>query len=105
MGLFFLAFSLDLSRVESWLVAGGYVMLFGLLFLCGVGLPLPEDIPLLAAGVLVANGKMHLAVAAVCAWCGIIGGDVLLYHLGRRYGLQVTKIPFVGKHVTVSRIE
>jgi membrane protein DedA with SNARE-associated domain len=102
MGLF-LAFSLN--RVEDWLVAGGYFVLFGLLFACGLGLPLPEDIPLLAAGALIAAGKMHVAVAAIAAWCGIIGGDIMLYHLGKKYGLHITRVPFIGKHVTVERIE
>lgn len=102
MGLF-LAFTLN--RVEDWLVAGGYVVLFGLLFMCGLGMPLPEDVPLLAAGALIATGKMHLAAAAVCAWLGILGGDLMLYHLGKKYGLGITRLPLIGKHVTVSRIE
>jgi membrane protein DedA with SNARE-associated domain len=42
--------------------------------------------------------------AAVVAWCGIIGGDCVLYHMGRRYGMNITRVPFVGKHVTKSRI-
>ncbi|MBV8779872.1 MAG: DedA family protein [Phycisphaerae bacterium] len=93
------------NNVEDWMTTGGYVLLFALLFACGLGLPLPEDIPLIAAGALIATGKMHLAIAAVVAWCGIIGGDCVLYHLGRRFGLGITKVPFVGKHVTVERIE
>lgn len=103
MGWILAAISFD--RIENWLIAGGYVMLFALLFMCGLGLPMPEDIPLLAAGALIAAGKMHLGIAAICAWCGIIGGDIMLYHLGKSYGLQVTKVPFVGKHVTVDRIQ
>jgi membrane protein DedA with SNARE-associated domain len=92
------------EQVEAWIVWGGYFVLFGLLFACGLGLPLPEDIPLLIAGYLVAQGKMDLAVAAVVAWLGIIGGDCVLYSFGRRYGLNITKVPFVGKHVTEKRI-
>src|SRR3954468_22695287 len=98
-----LAFSF--TQVEGWLQAGGYFVLFGLLFACGLGLPLPEDVPLIIAGALVANGKMHLAVAAVCAWCGIIGGDIVLYHLGKKFGLEITRVPFIGKHLTKERIE
>ncbi|HZZ43103.1 MAG TPA: DedA family protein [Tepidisphaeraceae bacterium] len=100
---FFLAFTLN--RIEDWLVAGGYFVLFGLLFACGLGLPLPEDIPLLAAGALIATGKMHFVPAAICAWLGIIGGDIVLYHLGKHYGLQITRVPFVGKHITTQRIQ
>src|SRR5437762_4356588 len=82
----------------------GYFVLFGLLFSCGVGVPIPEDIPLLVAGALIGTGHMHFAVAAILAWCGIIGGDCVLYYLGHRYGLNITKLPLIGKHVTKPRI-
>lgn len=98
-----LAFSFQ--TIDTWIEAGGYAVLFGLLFACGLGLPLPEDIPLMIAGALVAKGKMHLAGAAIAAWCGIIGGDILLYHFGRKFGLEVTRMPWVGKHFTKERIE
>ena len=39
---------LEPDTVVRLLEAGSYVLLFGLLFACGLGLPLPEDIPLLA---------------------------------------------------------
>ena len=58
-------------------------------FACGLGLPMPEDIPLVIAGIMVAKGKFHLAIAGVCAWCGIIGGDVCLYHIGKAFGMDV----------------
>ena len=100
----FLSANFD-GLVQNWMTAGGYFALFGLLFACGLGLPLPEDVPLLAAGVMIANGKMSFAIAGICAWCGIVGGDICLYHLGKRFGLNITKVPFVGKHVTKARIE
>ncbi len=86
------------------MVAGGYFVLFGLLFACGLGLPLPEDIPLTVAGFLIAKHEMTLPMAFLVAWCGIIGGDCVLYHLGRKFGHGVTRIPMVGKHVTEARI-
>jgi membrane protein DedA with SNARE-associated domain len=98
---------INLHRVVELMDIGffGYLVLFGLLFSCGLGMPLPEDIPLLTAGMLVGAGKMHLLPAAVCAWCGIIGGDCVLYYLGHRYGLNITKVPLIGKHVTTDRIQ
>jgi membrane protein DedA with SNARE-associated domain len=92
------------EQVEGWFEWGGYFILFGLLFACGVGLPLPEDIPLLLAGWFIAQGKMNVVHACIIAWCGIIGGDCVLYHFGRRYGLEITRVPFVGKHLTKERI-
>jgi membrane protein DedA with SNARE-associated domain len=95
----------DIDHVQRWLEAGGYFLLFGLLFGCGLGLPLPEDIPLTLAGFFVAQGRMNIALASIMAWCGIIGGDCVLYHLGKKYGLNITRVPFIGKHVTRARIE
>lgn len=92
------------GRVQGWIEVGGPLVIFGLLFACGLGLPLPEDIPLLIGGFFAAKGQMHLAVVAVLAWCGIIGGDCVLYHLGKKYGLNITRVPFVGKHLTKERI-
>ena len=97
--------SVSVNTVEQLVEAGGYFVLFGLLFACGLGLPLPEDIPLIVAGALCATGKMHFTIAAVVAWAGIIGGDIVLYRLGRRFGMNITYLPFVGKHLTRSRIE
>lgn len=94
-----------LEHAQDWISAGGYIVLFALLFACGLGLPLPEDIPLIIAGALSATGKMNLVIASAVAWAGIIGGDIVLYHLGRKFGLEITRLPFVGKHLTKARIE
>jgi len=92
------------EQVEAWFEWGGYFILFGLLFACGLGLPMPEDVPLLLAGFFIAGGKMNAAIACTLAWLGIIGGDCVLYSFGRRYGLEITRVPFIGKHVTKERI-
>ena len=93
-----------LDLVNRTIIAGSYLALFGLLFACGLGLPLPEDVPLLIAGFFCAKDTMSLPIAAVAAWCGIIGGDLMLYHFGKRYGLEVTRVRFIGRHVTPERI-
>lgn len=103
MGLFILASVL--FSVEKWMQAGGYFVLFGLLFACGLGLPMPEDVPLMIGGFLVSTGRLEIVGVAVASWLGIIGGDVMLYQLGRRYGLNITRVPFIGKHVTEARIQ
>jgi len=58
----------SLNQVEGWFEWGGYFILFGLLFACGLGLPLPEDVPLLLAGYFIAQAKMNPVIAAV--WPG-----------------------------------
>ena len=95
--IIFLAVHLHIrDHVSHWMERYGYFALFGVLFSCGLGLPIPEDIPLVIAGVFVAQGKMNLALAAACAWCGIVGGDIVLYHLGSVSGLRSSVSPLLA---------
>jgi membrane protein DedA with SNARE-associated domain len=101
-----LAFKIDSFKwILSALQYGGPLLMFALLFLCGMGLPVPEDIPLVLGGFFIVHLGWHPWVVCVLAWCGIIGGDCVLYHFGKKYGLNITRVPFVGKHVTAERIE
>jgi membrane protein DedA with SNARE-associated domain len=100
-----LAAYFEVNTVKLWLLKGSYGALFGMLFSCGLGLPLPEDVPLIAAGILIYHHQMHLALAAPLAWLGIIGGDCILYTLGYRYGENISKLPLIGKHVTHARLQ
>jgi membrane protein DedA with SNARE-associated domain len=103
--IFPLAAYFEVNSVKLWLLKGSYGALFGLLFSCGLGLPLPEDVPLIAAGILIYHHQMHLALAAPLAWLGIIGGDCILYTLGYRYGENISKLPVIGKHITHARLQ
>jgi membrane protein DedA with SNARE-associated domain len=95
---------IDVAAIEQWIAYGGPPMIFGLLFACGLGLPLPEDLPLLAGGYFIGSGTMHPVPVCTLAWLGIVGGDCMLYRLGRKYGLNITKVPVIGRHVTQERI-
>ncbi|MCS7034110.1 MAG: DedA family protein [Phycisphaerae bacterium] len=102
-----LAFSIETVRnwVQDHGFWGGVAIVFGLLFACGLGLPLPEDIPLLVSGAfLISDARSWFIVGAAC-WAGIIGGDICLYALGHKYGMNITKVPFIGKHLTAERIQ
>lgn len=95
----------EVHTLIRWLRRGRYGALFGLLFSCGLGLPMPEDVPLLATGIMVYHREMHLWLAAPLAWLGIIGGDCVLYTLGYFLGEKITKIPILGSHVTATRLQ
>ena len=97
--------AISFATIQGWISTVGYPALFGLLFACGLGLPLPEDIPLIISGALIAKGSMTWFWAGICAWCGIIGGDCVLYSMGKKFGLEITRVPYVGKHVTQERIK
>src|SRR5688572_566431 len=97
-------FSFD--KIQGWIEVGGPLLVFALLFACGLGLPLPEDIPLVLGGFFSGNRNTHWNIywVSALAWLGIIGGDCMLYSFGKKYGLNITKVPFIGKHVTRERI-
>jgi membrane protein DedA with SNARE-associated domain len=100
-----LALFVQTHTVRHWIERGSYFALFGLLFSCGLGFPLPEDVPLLASGILIFHHQMSLAIAAPLAWLGIIGGDCVLYALGYHFGEKIVNVPVIGRHVTLPRLK
>lgn len=73
-----------------------YLLIFTLLYLSGLGLPLPEEPTLILGGYLIflqaqdapAGGSMAWPLARMigAACTAILGGDLTVYWLGRRYG-------------------
>jgi membrane protein DedA with SNARE-associated domain len=73
------------------------------LILTPFGLPIPEDVSLLAAGILSATGHASLPEAVVVGYVGVIGGDIISWTFGRRVGLQPTG--FIARLVGPADIE
>jgi len=73
-------------------VTGGvfsYVLVFGVLLACGLGVPLPEDVALIVGGLLVHKGKADLTLMMATGYLGIIIGDSMIFFPGRRIGARV----------------
>jgi membrane protein DedA with SNARE-associated domain len=66
----------------------GLVAVFLALILTPFGLPIPEDVSLLVAGVLTVTGHASLPGAIVVGYVGVVGGDVISWTFGRRVGLH-----------------
>lgn len=80
---------LESTRVGQLIERFTYVAIFGVLLLCGMGLPLPEEIPVLTAGVLASSGHLRPWWALGTCLFGIMAGDSFIYYLGRRWGPRV----------------
>jgi len=84
----------------------GYVGIIVFLVLTGCGLPLPEEVALIAAGVLSAppNPRMDPWIALGCCLIGCIVGDSIMYWIGRKIGRRVmnSNTPW-GKYLTPER--
>lgn len=82
----------------------GYLAIIGVLFICGLGIPIPEDITLISAGILVALGTISLPGAMIAGFVGVMIGDSLLFYLGRYHGRKVFGWPGIRVFATPERI-
>jgi membrane protein DedA with SNARE-associated domain len=87
----------------SQLTTHVYAKLAGLLLLCGLGLPIPEDISLISAGYLAHLGKVEShAVFAVC-FAAVLGGDAIAFTLGRLFGTKILASRFGHRYFNPRR--
>jgi membrane protein DedA with SNARE-associated domain len=97
-----LDFQQDLGEVFGQF---GYLAPFALLLLCGIGFPLPEEVALIGAGILLHRGQVEFVrVTLVCA-AAILLGDSLPYFLGRRYGMRALEIRWVARFLHPERFQ
>ncbi len=75
---------------QTLFIQYGVITGFVALILAPLGLPIPEEISLLAMGVLIGNGHTELAFAWVCGFLGVTLGDLIAWYFGRRMGLEST---------------
>jgi len=90
--------------IEFLLGNGSYFLIFGVLILTGAGLPVPEEVPVIAAGVLSSHGQMVPWVAFLSCLAGALCGDCLMYWIGRHFGRNVLREhPWWAKFVNPER--
>jgi membrane protein DedA with SNARE-associated domain len=101
----------------QWIIAhlsnmsphGAYLFLFTILLLCGFGLPIPEDISLIAAGYLAWRAKQgyhpYINVYKALAVClaAVLAGDTIAFFFGRRYGRRVLASKLAQRYFTPRR--
>ena len=74
--------------------AGGpipYLAILGFLLLCGLGVPVPEDVILFAAGLLTYYGVCDIWLMIGICLIGVIVGDSFMFWLGHHYGRRLLK--------------
>ena len=94
---------MDLLSVDLWESLSGlfsrfhYLAPFTVLFLCGLGLPMPEEVALIGSGILLHQQKVEaLPIILVCSGA-ILLGDSIPFWLGRHYGLAALRARWVAK--------
>lgn len=81
----------------------GVALLF---LLCGMGLPLPEEIVLIAGGYICAKFPDKAALPWMMVWCAgaILSGDFLPYVLGRTFGPRLLRLRWLRVFATRKRL-
>lgn len=96
-----------LQSLLEFFISYGYFAVFGALIICGLGLPLPEDLTLIAGGAICGfvgkNGlvtDVNVYVMTVVALLGVLVGDTCMFTLGWKLGERVTKFPGIRRIIT-----
>lgn len=81
-----------------------YVMVFAILVMCGLGLPMPEDVTLILGGYLAYSKAVHFETMVAVCFVGILTGDSTIFFMGRRVGRNIRPGSWIGKLVTPDRL-
>ena len=75
-----------LDTVLDFLREHVYLAMFSILFLCGLGLPIPEEVTLIGSGLLVGWGEADFIAATLTCVAGILAGDSIIFGAGYIFG-------------------
>jgi membrane protein DedA with SNARE-associated domain len=78
---------------DFFLTHGSYLVITVVLILTGSGLPIPEEVPIIAAGILSAppDAKLDPFIALACCLFGALVGDCIMYWIGYHFGRGVLR--------------
>jgi membrane protein DedA with SNARE-associated domain len=81
----------------------GYLAVFAVLMICSLGIPFPEDITLVAGGVIAGLGYADVWVMCVVGLAGVLFGDSLMFLVGRYLGVRAMRLRWVAALLTPRR--
>jgi membrane protein DedA with SNARE-associated domain len=87
----------DLSPVSV------YLTLAGILMLCGLGLPIPEDISLISGGYMAHLGVVNVHTMFIVCFAAVLGGDTVAFFLGRLFGSRILGWPLARRFFTARK--
>ncbi|MGL4205998.1 MAG: DedA family protein [Aeromonadaceae bacterium] len=67
----------------------GYFAVFFILLICGFGVPIPEDITLVAGGIISGLGFADVHTMFLVCMAGVLLGDATMFMLGRIFGERI----------------
>jgi membrane protein DedA with SNARE-associated domain len=93
------------SLVTAFIAEFTYAGLFLSLFAAGLGVPIPEEVPILTGGVLAHEGVVRWWIALPICILGVLSGDTALYWVGYHWGERVLDWRLVRRVLSRAREE
>lgn len=90
--------------VEQIIVHLPYLGVVLILMAGGIGMPIPEDLPLLVGGYLCGVGQADIAIMLPVALVAVLAADFTVYFMGRRYGHHVPRLPLIRRYLSENRL-
>ena len=92
-----------LALLEAFFTQYGYAAVFFVLVACGFGVPIPEDVTLVAGGVISGLGYANVHIMVAVGLLGVLVGDGMMFMAGRIFGHRILKVRFVARVMTPKR--
>jgi len=92
-----------LDTLVRFFTENGYLAVFVVLMICGFGVPIPEDITLVAGGVIAGLGYVNVHVMCAVGLVGVLTGDSLMFIVGRVFGTRALRLRWVAYLLTPRR--
>jgi membrane protein DedA with SNARE-associated domain len=92
-----------IAHLSTMTPLGAYAWLGGILLLCGLGLPIPEDISLIAAGYLSWKGVLYIHTAFAICFAAVVTGDTAAFFMGRLFGRRILRSQLARRYFTPRR--
>jgi membrane protein DedA with SNARE-associated domain len=101
-----------LEKTLNWVVENltglgpwNYFIAFAVLILCGFGVPIPEDITLVAGGLVSGLGATDIAIMSLICFAGVLIGDATMYFIGKIFGYRIQRFKPMRRILTPERFE
>ena len=92
-----------LDQLIRLFTENGYLAVFLVLLVSGFGIPIPEDISLVAGGIIAGLGYADVRVMCMVGLAGVLVGDTVMFLVGRQLGARALRLRWVAHLLTPRR--
>ena len=82
-----------------------YIVIFVILLLCGLGAPIPEDITIIAGGMLSYYKITNIYIMILVCFLGVMTGDTTIFLFGNYFGPKIRRKRFFQRLLPPHRLE